>query len=720
MGPSLLILRLLAVALPAAAQQPSDTLIFDTPATRAVVERAAVRHRAQDSLVADYQATLRYRLTFSIGQRRWARIPPTAVEEQEAVVQWQRPNDLRVDFLGRRARTRSGDGTLNSSFGTPWFVPRGLGDSVRIFADDFPERAALHPLAADGAAWYRYRMGDSVSISLPSGEQLTLLMVEFVPRQVGPALIVGRMWLDGATAEVVRLAFRYVGTDLWTVPDGETRRDTTQSRRANAIINRILSISGDLEYARQDGRYWMPYRQVISGRVQVPLVSDLVFPFEAITTFSDYAINTGAVVTFTIPVDTTRLTRAQREARRDSLQRERRDERNVPDPDQARTWSGRMEGGGRFEMRRPPLDSMRAYSQWGDSLAFDLSAAEARRVRESLADLERLASRLPGSLTGRPGSALAVERLADLVRFNRVQGLSLGMGYQWWIPGRPFTQMVGTTRYGFSDHRLNVRLSVVHDAPGGRFTVSGFREVVGTNPLALGGELANTWRGIVSARDENDYLLATGGRASFETSLAMGTEFMVWAGYEQQDEVTRRARSAINDWLGGTGEFLPNGPVTTGGFAVAGIRLDHGFSGRTRWILATDGRAGDGRAVARGWTRLEHRFGGSTAPRVRASIGAATRATADQMGFQAGAGRTVRGHAHAAQRGQAFWSLQVDVPTGRRWFHPVFFVDAGQAGHLAGESSLGDRPVLVGAGVGFKLLGGLIGVDHAEPITVRP
>jgi hypothetical protein len=684
-----------------------------------VVQRAIVRHRAQDSLVQDYRATLRYRLTVAIGQRRWARIAPSAVEEQEATVRWQRPNDLRVDFLGRRSRTRSGDMNLNSTFSSPWFVPRSLGDSVRIFGNDFPERAALHPLAADAPDWYRYALGDSLSIVMPNGESITLVSVEFAPRRVGEALIVGRLWLDRATAEVVRLSFQYVGIGLWVVPEEATRRDSSSARRANSLINRVLSVSGDLEYALQEGRYWMPYRQVIAGRIQIPIISDLVFPFEAITTFSDYAINTGEAIPFRVALDTVPLTAEERRARRDSLTRERRDPANVPDPDRVRTWAGRLGQGGRFEMRRPPLDSLREYAAWGDSLDFDLSATEARRLRESLADLERLAARLPGRMTGRPGSGLSYERLADVLRYNRVQGLSLGAGYQVRVPGTAFTQVFGTARYGFSDQRVNLRASVVRDAPNGRWTLSGYREVMGVDPLRRGGELVNTWRGFVMGRDENDYLLATGGRVSFETSVALGTELTLWAGAERQRAIVTTAKSVINDLLGGTGEFPPNGPVSTGTYGIAGARLDGGFPGRTRWTLSADAQAGKGDVVGRGWARVEQRFGLRAPPTIRVTAGATTRREVDQMAFRIGAGQSVRGFAYATQRAQAFWAVQVDVPTGRRWYHPILFVDAAQAGALTGRGALGSAPVLVGGGIGWQWLGGLVRVDLARALVHR-
>ena len=272
---------------------PPDTASpYTSPAVQELVERAMARRRSGDSLVADYQARIRYRLTVGVGRRRWAQVPVAAVEEQVADVQWQRPNDLRVDVVGRRSRSRSETLELSSVWDRPWFVPRGVDDSVRIFSNEFPATGALHPLAATGPEWYRYALTGGLTVTTARGA-LRLLEVEVTPRRRGPALIAGQMWIDSATAEVVRLTFRYLGTRLWATPEMPTRSDSAKARRLNAFANRLVSIDADLEYSLQDGRYWMPYRQVIAGRVRMPMVSDLVIPFQATTTFDDFEINTG-------------------------------------------------------------------------------------------------------------------------------------------------------------------------------------------------------------------------------------------------------------------------------------------------------------------------------------------------------------------------------------------------------------------------------------------
>ena len=126
MGAHLLIL-LLTVA-PLQSLPPDTTSPYSSPAVQRLVERAMARRRASDSLVHDYQATIRYRLSVGVGRWVWSRVPASAVEEQVARVQWQLPNDLRVDVLGRRSRSRGGTLQLSSVWDRPWFVPSGVDD----------------------------------------------------------------------------------------------------------------------------------------------------------------------------------------------------------------------------------------------------------------------------------------------------------------------------------------------------------------------------------------------------------------------------------------------------------------------------------------------------------------------------------------------------------------------------------------------------------------
>ena len=60
----------------------------------------------------------------------------------------------------------------------------------------------------------------------------------------------------------------------------------------------------------------------------------------------------------------------------------------------------------------------------------------------------------PDSLAAKPGSGIAYERLSDALRYDRVQGLSLGIGYRVRMPGVNFTTLHGTVRYGLSDERV--------------------------------------------------------------------------------------------------------------------------------------------------------------------------------------------------------------------------------------------------------------------------
>ena len=711
MGANFLIL-LLAVPLQAL---PADTVSpYSSPAVQTLIERAMAARHGGDSAVTDYRGRIRYRLSVGMGRRRWAQAPPVAVEEQVADIQWQQPNDLRVDVVGRRFRSRREDLHLSSVWDRPWFVPRGVDDSVRIFSEDFPATAALHPLAATGPTWYRYTLSGDLTVTPARGGSLRLLRVEVTPRRTGPALIAGQLWIDSASAQVVRMTFRYVGTGLFVRPrDGRRGVDSAGARRINAIANQLVSIDADLEYGLQDGRYWMPNRQVLAGRVRIPIVSDVVIPFQATTTFDDYDINTGRPVPFDLPPPARRdptAARRLRQTRRDSLQAARRGQDGS---DSLRSWDYTgLWSGGRYELHRPNDSALGRYDQWPDTLSLAPDPAEARRLREVEAELATLAEGLPDSVADRVSRGVAYERLTDALRYDRVQGLSVGLGYRVRVPGVTFSALYATARYGLSDERLTGRLTLLRDAPGGRLAVGGYREVAALDAYGSPHGVGNTLNGLLAGHDDGDYALTQGGALGYQTSLGVGLDLEVALRVERETSVGRDAKSAINDALGGSGLFPPNPSIVDGTFTGLSARLD-GF-GQRRWWLGGDLLAGEGRSTGRVFGQIRQGFGGRQGATLEVAAGTATAPTLPQSEFRLGGVSTVRGFDYGTRRGQSFWVARLDVaPIGGR-LRPVAFLDAGQA---ARTTDLFSSQALVGAGLGLSVFHGIMRFNLSHAVT---
>ncbi len=689
---------LLALTLLARPLSHSDTTEpFADSATRALVERAMARRQTRDAGVTDYRARIRYRLSVGFGRRRWARLPTTAVQEQEAMVGWRLPNDLRVDVVGRRFRTRDAAWDFSSVFDRPWFVPRGVDDSVRIFSDRFPRTGALHPLARDGPAWYRYTLLDSLGITPAGGVPMRVYVVEAVPRKPGPALVAGRLWIEAASSGVVRLVVRYVGSELFEWKGAE----------------RFVSIDADLEYALLDGRHWLPFRQTIAGRVQVPVLDELVLPFQAVTTFHDYEINTGRPIAFRLPLPDSSVPADSldrlRELRRDSIRTAQR--RGGASRSRGWTIADRWSGG-RYELHRPPNDSLERYAGWDDSLSLSDVDENNERIRESEALLAGLADSLPPDITGERAQGVSFEKPSDPVRYDRVQGWSFGFGYRLRVPAIDFAGVQGTIRYGISDQRLTGRLSFVRDAPTGRIAVSGYRDVVDVDPISRGQTIGNTLNAIFAAHDDGDYMLATGGSASFATSLATGWELGLSARVERQRGVVREAASDVNDFFGGDGTFPENSPIVEGTFGGGAVSLSGTLP--FRWGVTADILGGEGQVTGRAFGEIRYALGGRRGATLRAKAGIATDGDLLQMQFRAGGVSTVRGFDYGTQRGRAFWATQLDIaPIGGR-IRPVLFADAGRASE---PRDLFEGRVLVGAGIGVSIFGGLLRFDLSRRLS---
>lgn len=694
----------LLVAPPTA--QTQDSVPFADAATAALVARARERHEHQDSLVRDYQATVTTRIDVSAGRSRFARQFPLVAHETTARLTWRRPNDLLLDIRGTRLATPFAGARAEVGYDRPWFVPRALGDSIRLLG--IPETAALHPLAPGADAFYRYAIVDSLRVELP-GRSVRAVGIRVTPARLASSMISGMLWVDVETADVVRLQAAFLGEYLWEAPDsGASARDSVQARRRTQRAQRYVTVQADLEYALLENRYWMPYRQALTLLVEMELLVRGAIPVRALTTFSDYVINADARVAFTDALDSERGDRDAGTVACGGIPSPHCDarERDALGYRRGGSWEG-----GRWEIAVPPRDSLAAYV-WSQPLTLALSAADEDRVRRSVADLSRLAEDLPDEWVGRRTLGVDWARVGEVARFNRVQGLSLGLGLTA-RPGAAFTRLDGWARFGLADERLTGGLAWRRDAPAGMLEVRAQRDVREAEPWTRGTGLGNTLNAVLAGHDDADYYLGLGGAVAYRPYHGLLEDVEVTLGFERHRSMERVARSAVNDLLGGTGELPPNPSVAEGDFvrlAVAPVRR----LGAAELRLGLEALVGDS-AGGRGWAAVGLPFAlagrrGVLMVRTAYAVGDSL----PQLFFRAGGPMTVRGYDYGTRRGRGGWAAQLDVALSRRWLlSPVVFADVGDSFDAARFDPL------VGVGGGVSVLGGWIRLNGAIGLNPR-
>jgi hypothetical protein len=306
------------------------------------------------------------------------------------------------------------------------------------------------------------------------------------------------------------------------------------------------------------------------------------------------------------------------------------------------------------------------------------------------------------------------ERLSDALQYNRVQGLSLGVGYRLPLSGRNHWIVYPTLRYGLSDERLTARLSVTREAPALSLALSGYHDISDVDPFASGRSFGNTLNSLFAGHDNGDYLLADGGSVTFDLPFGSSTALRLSTAMERQRSISRAAESRVNDFLGGSGVFPLNPDIRDGVFARVLARISR-HSGPPLNV-SMDVMAGEGETVARlyGDARASAGWRRQLLLRIKAGIG--TEPGMPQTLFRVGGVHTVRGFEYGAIRSPSFWAAQLDLsPVGGR-IRPVAFLDGGQGGRL---KELFSRTVLVGGGLGLSLLHDLVRLDFSRPLLPR-
>jgi hypothetical protein len=338
--------------------------------------RRAIERRAQaavDTALRDYKAQA-HGFLFFLGQfGEGLTAPPRLVkaDQLELEVYWKAPQLSKQRIIGWRDRAelptdiyyhRDHLGIVQNNFGTA--IRLGEGDEVR----DVP-----HPLAPGGTDLYDFALGDTTAIVL-SQRAVRVVALRVRPKNFTAPAIVGTLFVDAESAELVRMAFNFT---------------------PKAYLDpQLEDVSIVLDNALWEGRFWLPYRQEVEIRrratwLDIPARGIIRGRWE----IDGYVFNLGLDASWFRGEEITAVPKAQR----DSF---------------------------------PWTQSLSAAIQ---DIAEPVRENDLQQVR---AEVSRIAGRR--ALTGLKHQRLGARALSELIHVNRVEGLAAGAGFVWRTPDDGF------------------------------------------------------------------------------------------------------------------------------------------------------------------------------------------------------------------------------------------------------------------------------------------
>jgi len=572
---------LLLAVLPALPLAVPAAQTWNAPAAVDLAQRAIARRTqaAADTALRDYKAQA-HGFLFFLGQfGEGLADPPRLVkaDQLELEVYWKAPASSKQRVVGWRDRAelptdinyhRDHLGIVQNNFGAA--IRLGEGDEVR----DVP-----HPLSAAGPDLYDYALADSTTITFPQRE-VRVVALRVRPKDFDAPRIVGTLYVDAATADLVRLAFNF-----------------TPRAYLDAQLEDVSIV---LDNALWEGRFWLPYRQELEIRrratwLDVPARGIIHARWD----IEGYVFNLGLATSWFQGDEITFLPKAERDS---------------------------------FPWPEPLADAIQ-------TVAEPVRQSDLERVR---AEVEQIAGRR--ALTGLKARRLGVRGLSDLVRANRVEGLTLGAGLVW-RGGGERRELRVIASYGFSDRRPKGSVAAVDREGRGALEASLFREVRDVGDERVIAPLLNSFASQEFGADYGDYYLADGARLTYRHGSGVRGEWSAALGRETIRSLAVTAEPA-------NGSFRPN-PALGGGETGVDLaqlalrRRSEGFAVRRDVhyeLVAETGRADGGNTYVRvsgtGHLLLP---AGATRLLVRALGGVATHALPAHRSFVLGGRGTLLG-----------------------------------------------------------------------------
>jgi hypothetical protein len=680
---------------PATAPLPTDSYLDD--AARELVARARERRETVDRSIAQYRTVARDRV--SVGARAAGRDRTLYMHETAARILWRRDAPGEIEMLGARSAT--------PMFSSDVRVPSPLGGMGTYLAFDPADpdliRAAFtdsdnsvrHPLAVGSEAHYRFRSGDITRVRLADGTTLRLVELQVIPRRKEFFLASGSLWLDADTHALVRAVMRPARP--WDIDLDGDEDSSDVPRLVKPIRGEIRYIA--IEYGLWEMRWWMPRLITFEGVAEVGALGGLGGTIRYERTYSDFQISGAPAASPASDADSV-LTRCPKEKEKG------------PGSLSCRCLGGRCY---QFAVHVPQDTASLLNSPYlppsffapGPALITD---SEMRQIRELIDRIQP-----PVWALQRPTLRWEVAR-ADLLRYNRVEGLSVGAR-----GSADFGALSAdaTVRLGAADLEPNVEAGLERQSFDRRLRVAGYRRLANVDPAQRPLGLGNSLSALFLGRDEGDYFRALGAEVvgTPPRSAAQPYRWRLFA--ERQREAVKETDFSLPHLLDREREFRPNLAAeradqigaslelrTERGLDPAGFRW--GAEAFVEGAAGTFGYLRPSLALSAA-TPLPGRFRGA----VEVAGGSSFGELPAQSAWYLGGTGSVRGYAPRAATGEAFWRARAEVGNqlpGARW---VLFSDAGWAGS---RDAVQLDPQLLSAGAGVSFLDGLVRFDLARAL----
>ncbi|MEP6832296.1 MAG: hypothetical protein ABJB74_02835 [Gemmatimonas sp.] len=409
---------LLFTANQASAQTP---VAHTDSALLALLQIASVQNRLPRDLLS-YTANVETEIAVVL-RREEGTETVVSLEQIAGTARWTRTGTFEQHLTGQRSQQLSVSISALTFLTEAWLSPTLYGNRLRTRVNNpngrdgrRPVRTGagkpdtvqiIHPLAVDRDRYYTYSRGDTL-VTLASGARhIPIVRVHVEPRadlHDTVTVFVGDMDLDASRGTLVRLRGHFVRV-----------RDLKGSRFGFKLADAIAYL--EFENAEREGKYWLPTVQRIELQLSAPVLGEGRYIVRIVTRFPTMVVNDTTLDSATI-------------ARTDSI----------------RTFLRRR-------LTYASADSMAKYAAWN----YEFGAITGGMHSDDFNDIapDRLRP------TGKPRFDIAATRAADVLHYNRIEGLYTGLGAKLSLRDRaPGVVVRGNVGWAWKEQTARGRLSV--------------------------------------------------------------------------------------------------------------------------------------------------------------------------------------------------------------------------------------------------------------------